>query len=462
MTWCRPGSGVGSVLRAEVETTLDGTTVIALLPSKVKTEGRKAERIEVLGTPTRGPDVNVVLAGKPCANGTALPTVVARPVADRRRTGHGATAPANGPTRHARTRPKPPGAAARVVHGAGARAALPDRDGPRRSPRRARTGTPPWPRCGPEQLPVAEQLLRGGIPAVRHAIEEQNSRARADGRPEVTPEPLLAMAEQLLPVINLAAWKDRAAAARAAGRDVPLRELRSIVAAGSTVTLDEEGTEMASALRTSLDERVTALRDRWVERITSALDAGRVVDAVRASIRPPEPAARLSAELAVRLADAAGQAMSVDTPPADWAALLEVVVDSPVRRTVKPQGLPAGADEALLAAARKASGYVPELARLMGIPIPPPPGPRRPVPARSVSGPARLLTVTPARSSSGGRPVHGEHPGLEPGRLEEVLRLAVAGEGGAVDPGHTPLLEPGECRLEQPVPETHTPASGST
>ena len=78
--------------------------------------------------------------------------------------------------------------------------------------------------------------------------------------------------------------------------------------------------------------------------------------------------------------------MSAETPPAEWLALLEVVVDSPVRRTVKPAGLPAGADESLLAAARKASGYVPELARLMGIPIPPPPGPRRPVPARSVQG----------------------------------------------------------------------------
>jgi hypothetical protein len=75
--------------------------------------------------------------------------------------------------------------------------------------------------------------------------------------------------------------------------------------------------------------------------------------------------------------------MSTDTPPEQWLALLEVVVDSPVRRTVKPAGLPAGADEHLLTEARKASGYVPELARLMGIPIPPPPGPRRPVPARS-------------------------------------------------------------------------------
>ena len=55
---------------------------------------------------------------------------------------------------------------------------------------------------------------------------------------------------------------------------------------------------------------------------------------------------------------------------------------------MKPPGLPTGADESLLAAARKASGYVPELARLMGIPIPPPPGPRRPVPARLAGPPA--------------------------------------------------------------------------
>ncbi len=196
-------------------------------------------------------------------------------------------------------------------------------------------------------------------------------------------------------MINLASWKDRAAAARAAGKDVPLRELRSIVASASTVTLDDEGTEMATALRTALDQRVTALRERWVERITSALDEGKTVDAVRASIRPPEPAARLSSELAVRLAEAAGQAMAADTPPEEWLALLEVVVESPVRRTVKPAGLPTGADETVLAAARKASGYVPELARLMGIPIPPPPGPRRPVPARSSPGsPGLLTTVT--------------------------------------------------------------------
>src|SRR5580698_11388416 len=44
------GSAVGTVLRAEVETTLDGTTVTALLPVKVKGESRTG-RIEIIGTP---------------------------------------------------------------------------------------------------------------------------------------------------------------------------------------------------------------------------------------------------------------------------------------------------------------------------------------------------------------------------------------------------------------------------
>jgi hypothetical protein len=391
------GAGVGTVLRAEVETTLDGTTVTALLPLKVKAKSVQgaAGRIEVLGAPQKGPDVNVVLAPK-----------------SKRRRDDRAEGPRDGARRPSDRRPRTEGGErgprgdGKQRERSGSGAPSEDGGGPRRRTGPARPGgresggrdNPRRPAAStifrnaalatlkPEQLPVAEQLVKGGIPAVRQAIEEQNTRARAEGRPEVTPGPLLTLAEQLRPMINLATWKDRASVARTTGKDIPLRELRSIVASASTVTLDEEGTEMVTALRTSLDQRVTALRERWVERITTSLDEGRVVDAVRASIRPPEPATRLSAELAVRLADAAGAAMSAETSTEQWLALLEVVVESPVRRTVKPAGLPAGADESLLTAARKASGYVPELARLMGIPIPPPPGPRRPVPARSGQG----------------------------------------------------------------------------
>ena len=394
------GTGAGAVLRAEVESTLDGTTVVALLPPKGKAAPRKIETIEVVGTPTSGPDVNVVLTSKSKGRRRDERTGGGRdertgggrdggrgpsdrqPRADSaergpRRDGGGRTGSGDGPSSDKRReRPARPGG-----HEGG------HRDGPRRPAQSTTYRNAALATLKPEQLPVAEQLLRGGIPAVRQAIEEQNARARAESRTEVTPGPLLTLAEQLLPIVNLAAWKDRASTARTEGKDVPLRELRSIVASASTVTLDEEGREFSTALRAALDVRVTALRDGWVERITIALDEGRVADGLRVSNRPPEPATRLSAELAVRLADSAGHAMSSDSTPADWLAVLEVVIDSPVRRNVKPAGIPTGADEALLVAANKASGYVPQLAKLLGLPIPPPPGPRRPVPARTT--PAR-------------------------------------------------------------------------
>lgn len=399
------GCGVGAVLRAEVDVTLDGTTVIALLPPKGKGVARTVERIEVTGTPPKGPAVTVALAAKSKRRNDdrsegARDRDRSRRPSDRRPRAEGATRGPGDPPR--RDRGDESRGATRGEGGERSGKTDPARrrsgparpggreSGGRENPRRPTPSSTHRNKAlselRPEELPVAEQLLRGGIPAVRQAIEEQNARARAEHRPEVTPAPLLSMAEQLLPAINLATWKDRASAAQASGKDTPLRELRSIVASSSTVNLDEEGSAMATALRISLDQRVTALRERWVERITTALDEGRVTEAVRASIRPPEPSARLSAELAVRLADGASRAMSSETTPEQWLALLEVVVDSPVRRTVKPTGLPAEADEELLAAARKASGYVPELARLMGIPIPPPPGPRRPVPARAAQG----------------------------------------------------------------------------
>jgi hypothetical protein len=113
-------------------------------------------------------------------------------------------------------------------------------------------------------------------------------------------------------------------------------------------------------------------------RIVGALDDGRVLDALRVSAHPPEPSARVPADLAVRLGEAAGAAMAPTLAEGDWTALLDAVVASPVRRTVKPAGLPAQAGEDTRAAARRAAGLVPEVARLLGLPIPPPPGPRRP------------------------------------------------------------------------------------
>jgi hypothetical protein len=374
-----PGEAVGAVLRADVEIGLEGIEVLSLTSAKPARSPEKTEgRIEVKGTPKRAPDVSVILA----------------PGSDKRRRDRdddGERRDRRGANRRS------PGGEGRSDERGGerpARGGSGGGSGPRRpSARRpgegdgrpARGERPVAPTSTvhrnamlaalrPEQIPVAEQLLRGGLQAVRQAIEAQNTSNKAAGKPPVASDALLGIADELLPVVRLADWKDRASVAQTAGKEYRLRELRAVVAASRTVNLDEEGRTMAKALQESLDQRTTALREEWLARMTNALNDGRVQQAVEASIRPPEPGTRCPAELAVRLAAAAGEAMTADLAPEDWMHLLDAVVASPVRRTVKPAGIPD--DEVAKQAARNAAGAVPALAKLLGLRIPPPP-PRR-------------------------------------------------------------------------------------
>ncbi|MGH9063230.1 MAG: hypothetical protein ACRD0L_04525, partial [Acidimicrobiales bacterium] len=244
----------------------------------------------------------------------------------------------------------------------------------------------------PEQRPVAEQILRGGLPAVRQAIEAQNASARAEGRAEVRADALLAMAEELLPGLKAAVWRDRAEAAVAAGDDLALRDLRSVVAGADAAARDDGSRLLAAQLREAMDRRVAQIRQRWVDEIRAALDADKLLRALRASARPPDPGARFPAELAVRLSQAAGAAMSPDASPERWTALLEAVANSPVRRTVKPAGLPKEPSEPLLEVAKHVSGRVPAVTGLLGIDMPPPPAPPRP--PRPMSRPAAPASRT--------------------------------------------------------------------
>jgi hypothetical protein len=369
-----PGETVGAVLRADVEIGLEGIEILSLTAAKPSRSPEKTEgRIEVKGTPRRAPDVSVILA----------------PGSDKRRRDRDD----DGERRDRRPAGRRPEGEGRRDERGGERPARggsgPRRPGARRpgegDGRPARGERPVAPTSTvhrnamlaalrPEQIPVAEQLLRGGLQAVRQAIETQNASNKAAGKPPVAADALLAMADDLLPVVRLADWKDRASVAQTTGKDYRLRELRAVVAASRTVNLDEEGRTLARALQESLDLRTTALREEWLARITNALNDGRVQQAVEASIRPPEPGTRCPAELAVRLAAAAGEAMTADMAPEDWMRLLDAVVASPVRRTVKPVGIPD--DEVAKQAARNAAGAVPALAKLLGLRIPPPP-PRR-------------------------------------------------------------------------------------
>lgn len=238
----------------------------------------------------------------------------------------------------------------------------------------------------PEQRPVAEQVLRGGIPAVRRALDDQNTAAKAAGQPEIKPGPLVTLAEELLPRLKTAEWRDRAEAAMADVDEIALRDLRSVVSGADAAARDDETRSLAVSLREALERRLAMQLEGWLGEITSALEESRLVRALRVASRPPDPAMRLPADAAGRLAEAASTAMAADTPPERWAALLEAVAASPVRTIVKPAALPETPGEPLLHAARQQAGRIPAIAGLLGISMPPPPGPIRRIPPKPTAG----------------------------------------------------------------------------
>ena len=389
---------VGDVVRVEAEQNIDGISVTAILPAKAKS--REPERLELIAKP-EGPLVSS--------------TVVRRPREEKRgdrREGRreGRSAPRGDrdgdrgrrPPAERRDRRDAGGGARRgqpAAAAAGGSEDRPSRPRPKRlnagrAHRDALVATLP-----PEQVPIAEQLLKGGIPAVRLAVQTQNEGVKAAGGPEINPEPLVAMAEELLPRLRAAEWRDRAEAAVAQADDVGLRDLRAVVAGADSVARDPDSRDLAAKLRDALDRRSAAERDAWTTEVTSALDEGRVVRALRISGRPPEAGARFPAELAGRLSDAAGAALAPDVAPDRWAAVLDAVAASPVRAAVKPAGLPSEPGAELLTAAKQAAGKVPALAAMLGIADKPKP-PRPPTGERPVPPPPRRAIESQSESEN--------------------------------------------------------------
>jgi hypothetical protein len=369
------GAHVGDVLRVEAEFGLDGISIIAVLPPKERSA--KGPTIELV--PRRSIGAGAVTsslverrqrrsvkererpgseAGRSRperarrAEGQAATTPGAR---DRHRPAAFAQAEGTSPTKRPpasrSAKSRPPRLVARTVH------------------RDALLDTLPV-----EQRPIAEQLAAGGLPAVRRALDEQRAAARAEGRPEAGGEAIIALAEQLLPRVKEATWLDRAEAVAERLDTVALRDLRAVVT--SAAARDEAGRALLARLREALEARVEKLRATWEHEIAHALEEGRVLQALRLSARPPEPTARVPSSLVQPLADAASKALTSTTPPERWLSVLEAAAASPVRRAVKPLGIPSDDGEATKKAAAAYAGRVPALASLLGLAMPPPPRPR--------------------------------------------------------------------------------------
>ena len=256
------GPVVGGVYRADVEQYMEGIEVLSVAaPKTASPVDPRNERLELIPTPAKGPDVVVTYAAKgrgPRRDGdrheggreSSKRPGSRTPAKDRptrERTGPTTSGPTERgprPERPARTERGPrPERGPRTE-----RPARPGRPGAR-GERPTGSAQPPMTTThrnallatlSPEQLPVAEQLLRGGMPAVRTAVAEQNKNATAQGRPTVDPATIDRIAEELLGRTTLALWKDRASGAIGAGKELRLRDLRAVVTSAKTVSLDED------------------------------------------------------------------------------------------------------------------------------------------------------------------------------------------------------------------------------
>ena len=339
------GSKVGDVLRADADFDVDGITVVSVLAPKGAR--KEPERIELLtAAPSFEPVTQTLVAkrdrprregdrddrrprrdgergadgdrGRPRNRGdrTDRPARGPRPDAGGERPG---ASPGSGRPRAERP-PRPPVPELPVRP-------KPKRLRPVRSHRNAVLADLP-----PEQKAVAEQVLRGGVPAVRQALEEQNAQLRAEGKPEVPPAGVVALAEELLPRLRVAEWRDRAEGALNDLDELDLRDLRSVVVASDdpAVARDESTREMAARLKDGLSNRQDKEHQDWLADIDAALGVGRVVRALRLSSRPPKAGVRFPPELAGRLSQASLAALTADASSDRWVAVLEALAYSPV------------------------------------------------------------------------------------------------------------------------------------
>jgi hypothetical protein len=413
------GPIVGNVYRADVEQYMEGIEILSVMaPKTASPVDPRNERLELIPAVKSGPDVIVTYAPKGRGGARREGSDTRRDGGPSRREGgpgrresgpgrreskparrEGSSTPTDGAeTRAPSARPE---RAKRPARGAADRDAAPSTpsERPARGPRPdrpARGARPPRPErssgpvqppmttthrnsllatLSPEQLPVAEQLLRGGMPSVRAAVAEQNKNATAQGRPTIDAVTIDRIAEDLLSKTNLALWKDRAAGAIGAGRELRLRDLRAVVTSAKTVSLDEEARGQLKELQVSLTARLEHLRTQWNAKLEVAIESKNVKEALALVARPPDMSTRVSADMAVKVVAITSEALSADADPALWKEIVELTVDTSIRRNVKPQGIPD--DESSKSVAIHNAGAIPELAKLLGMKVPPPPPPTK-------------------------------------------------------------------------------------
>ncbi len=384
-------AAVGDVMKADVETDLDGIIVVGIGASRVRKEGQ--ETLEILGSGRSegGVTTNYVERkgkgrggkgsrdrgdrGDSRSRGDSRRGKAGRD-RDDSRGGRGDSRHRGRSSEQRQERPED-------------NRPKPKRLRPGRTHRDALVASLP-----PEEQPIAEQVVRGGVPAVRKAIDEQNERARKDGLPEVNGDPLITIAERLVPKIHSAEWRDRADSALVLMDELDLRDLRSVVVAADDAAKDAEARELAKTLREALTSRVESEHQKWLDEIRSTLAEGRVVRALRLSSRPPKAGSPLPVDLAADLTQKSGEALGADISQQRWGTVIDALAFSPVRNGVTPVAYPDEPGDELKAMLKKVASQLPEIAGHYGIKS-----------TRRRRGGARKPAAGSTKTDSSGKPI---------------------------------------------------------
>jgi hypothetical protein len=372
------GSKVGDVLRVDAEFFVDGIAITGVVP--VKGARKEPDRLELIAPVGKEePLVTTTLASRsrdergPRRDGP-------------RRDGPGRDGPRrDGPRRDGQKRDGERSERSGRPDGEGSKR----REGGDRPPRRTRPEPPPMPvverpkakrlRAGKahrntlleslpeEQRPIAEQVVLGGLPAVRQAIEKQNAERTAAGESAIAAGPLLDLAEKLVPKVRAAEWRDRAEAAQRDLENLDLRDLRSVVSTADAGAKDDESKALAQTLKDGLTARVDAEHATWLAELTATVDVGRIVRALRISSRPPKAGSPLPTDLAARLTAGAGEALTADAAPERWVAVLDALAFAPVRDKVIPASLPKELHADVQATIARLATRIPKIAHIFEI-----------------------------------------------------------------------------------------------
>jgi len=416
-------AAVGSTLRVEVEQGLDGIEVLSVLGGRQRTED--SGRLELLASDAKFDPVIETRAKR--ARGERRGDD--RP---RRRDGGGQR-----DRRGGRRDGDNAGGEGREGRRSGQRRGprfTPPPEVPQRpKPKRLRPGRTHRAEVlgaiAEDRRPIAEVALQG-MAAVRKRLREENKRISESGGTPMPEDSVLKMAEEMLPRLRVAEWRDRADAALRQLENLDLRDLRSVVAAADDpiVTRDTTTRELADQLRVALREKQEQELQLWFGDVDAALAVGRVVRALRLSSQPPKAGVVFPPAIATRLVDSTNATLTPLESAERWSAILEAAAFSPIRSLIKPMGRPDVVADDLLATITRLAPAIPQVAEMFGVEVPA--GAQMPKPLR----PTRPGRPGQAKQDRGkGSPRDGRETKGADRKRESAQNDAGSSDSGRVD-----------------------------